>query len=129
MLATVPSATLVGLAGRVIRVEVDVAPGLPSVRRTRMIGESQRPPGRRRWSWPSELGIDRDARRPYLRIGDLAVHEDALGSEGRGVAEGHVAGPRDDNMRTHRILEPPIPHVPLKRRPHVLLERDAPALR
>ena len=29
MLATVPSATLVGLAGRVIRVEVDVAPGLP----------------------------------------------------------------------------------------------------
>jgi hypothetical protein len=38
-------------------------------------------------------------------------------------------GPRDDNMRTHRILEPPIPHVPLKRRPHVLLERDAPALR
>ena len=29
MLATVPSATLAGLAGRVIRVEVDVAPGLP----------------------------------------------------------------------------------------------------
>ena len=29
MLATVSSATLVGLAGRVIRVEVDVAPGLP----------------------------------------------------------------------------------------------------
>ena len=29
MLATVPSATLVGLDGRVIRVEVDVAPGLP----------------------------------------------------------------------------------------------------
>jgi magnesium chelatase family protein len=29
VLATVPSATLVGLAGRVIRVEVDVAPGLP----------------------------------------------------------------------------------------------------
>jgi magnesium chelatase family protein len=29
MLATIPSATLVGLDGRVIRVEVDVAPGLP----------------------------------------------------------------------------------------------------
>ena len=29
MLATVPSATLIGLDGRVIRVEVDVAPGLP----------------------------------------------------------------------------------------------------
>src|ERR671911_1132547 len=29
MLATVPSATLHGLAGRVIRVEIDVAPGLP----------------------------------------------------------------------------------------------------
>ena len=29
MLATVPSATLHGLAGRIIRVEVDVAPGLP----------------------------------------------------------------------------------------------------
>jgi magnesium chelatase family protein len=29
VLATVPSATLVGLVGRVIRVEVDVAPGLP----------------------------------------------------------------------------------------------------
>jgi magnesium chelatase family protein len=29
MLATVPSATLLGLDGRVIRVEVDVAPGLP----------------------------------------------------------------------------------------------------
>ena len=29
MLATVPSATLHGIAGRVIRVEVDVAPGLP----------------------------------------------------------------------------------------------------
>jgi hypothetical protein len=39
MLATLHSATLAGLDGRVVRVEVDVAPGLPGVRSARMTAQ------------------------------------------------------------------------------------------
>ena len=46
MLATLLSATLIGLDGRVIRVEVDVAPGLPDVPITRLM------PGSARTGWP-----------------------------------------------------------------------------
>jgi hypothetical protein len=40
VLATVLSSTIVGLDGRVIRVEVDVAPGLPGVQAPRMIRDT-----------------------------------------------------------------------------------------
>ena len=84
MLATVHAATLQGIDGRVIRVEVDVAPGLPGVH--------DRRPARRRAPGSARAGAWRD---PQQRPGVPAPSDHGQPRPGRPAQGRRVARPGD----------------------------------
>ena len=92
MLATLLSSTLVGLDGRVIRVEVDVAPGLPGFT---IVG-----PRRRRAPGGARARPRRD---PQRRLRPSAAADHRQPRPGRPAQGGRLARPRDRDRDPARL--------------------------